>query len=148
MSSKAKVLVSIESGIIVNRIVASDDFPAPEGFTLELDNPEYSIGGTLINSVYTPPVPEPEIVKTPEDFPLSRRQVRKAMVYAGIGLDDVTNTIKQIPDPVERDLALIDWEDAPVYQRSHPLFNTLAPAFGLTTEQLDTLWMWAADLDA
>lgn len=85
---------------------------------------------------------------TPKYPPLSRRQVRKAMVYSGIGLTSVDAAIDAMPAGQARDLALIDWQDAPIYLRSHPLFDTLAPALNLTPAQIDSMWLFAATLDA
>lgn len=76
--------------------------------------------------------------------PLTRRQVRKAMVLAGISVSAVNNAIAAIQDDTERELAEIDWQDAPVYLRSHPLFDALAPAVGVTSEQIDAMWLNAA----
>lgn len=81
-------------------------------------------------------------------FPLSRRQVRKAMVFANIGLDAVDNAIAAMPAGEARDLAMIDWQDATVYERSHPLFDQIATTIGITSAQLDSLWLWAASFDA
>jgi hypothetical protein len=85
---------------------------------------------------------------TPADFPLSRRQVRKAMLHAGIPLNGVDAALASLPAGEVRDLAIIDWQDAPVYLRSHPMFDMMAPIFGITPAQLDALWIWAASLDA
>lgn len=74
---------------------------------------------------------------------LTRRQVRRALVLAGRTPDDVIAAINAIPDPMERALALIDWEDASYFVRNHPLILQLAPAIGLTPEQVDSMWVAA-----
>lgn len=81
----------------------------------------------------------------PRPFPtLKRKELRSALVSIGIFAGDVTAKISEIPDQTARELALIDWEDTQDYERHHPLVDTLAVAFGLPAEQVDTLWRWAA----
>lgn len=85
---------------------------------------------------------------TPADYRLTRRQVRAAMVLNAIPESAVLSAIDGIADDTERGLARVDWQEAPYYQRSHPLFAQLAPALGLTDAQLDAMWMQAKDLPA
>lgn len=75
--------------------------------------------------------------------PLTRRQVRAALASAGLSRTAVPDAIETIVDPLERDLALIDWEDAPYYMRSHPLFNNadLMAALGLNPATIDAMWV-------
>lgn len=81
----------------------------------------------------------------PPPFPtLKRKELRSALVSIGIFAGDVTAKISEIADPTAREFALIDWEDTQDYQRDHPLVDTLAAGFALPTEQVDTLWRWAA----
>lgn len=47
---------------------------------------------------------------------------------------------------LERDLALIDWQDAGHYERNHPLLNDVAEAFDQTSQEVDALWLWATEL--
>lgn len=55
-----------------------------------------------------------------------------------------------IPDPVARALALNDWANAPAYTRDHPLFNdpSMLAAAGMSSGQLDALWMLSKDTPA
>lgn len=81
---------------------------------------------------------------------LTRRQVRAALALNGIDRDAIPNAIAAIPDAVQRDLALIDWEDAPYYVRTHPLFSNAAllATLGLDAAAIDALWAQAINLPA
>lgn len=51
------------NGVIINKVVwdGQESWIPPEGLTYEEDiNNEWTIGGTLIDSVYTPPTYPPE----------------------------------------------------------------------------------------
>ncbi|MDP3316178.1 MAG: hypothetical protein Q8M47_08935 [Devosia sp.] len=95
-----------------------------------------------------PPAPKPDPV--PSDFPLTRRQIRAALILNCVLDPDawMQGVMASIPDPVTRALALNDWANAPVYDRDNPLFNdaSLIAAAGMTPAQVDALWMAAKDL--
>lgn len=86
-------------------------------------------------------------LNSPSHYALTRRQVRRAIAYS-IGLDAVTAAIMALPAGQVRDLALVDWEDSPVYVRAHPLFNQLSAVIGITPAEIDALWLWAVSFDA
>lgn len=93
----------------------------------------------------------PFVPPTPEDIraalpTLSPRQLRLALVRANIPLAQVRAALDAIPDPQEREEALIEWDYATEYRRTHPLITSMALAFGLNDEQLDLLWTAAASL--
>ncbi|MFC0282397.1 hypothetical protein ACFFJB_01990 [Camelimonas abortus] len=62
------------------------------------------------------PEPEPQPQAIP---PLTRRQLRLGLLYAGISTSQVEDAIAAIPDPTDREVALIEWQDATIYERSH-----------------------------
>ena len=87
-----------------------------------------------------PPAPAPVLP------PLSRRQLRLALLSIGVTAGDVEAHIAAIADPVDRAAALIEWQDAGSYDRDHPLLLDVAAAMELPPEQVDALWIWAAGL--
>lgn len=76
---------------------------------------------------------------------VTRRQARQALLLAGL-LDDVQPAIDAIPDPVQRGLAQIEWDDSQEFERHRPLLIQLAGALGLDGEALDGLFIQAAGL--
>ena len=111
------------------------------------------IGWSFVQGVLTDPdpaLPEPGPDPVPSDFPLTRRQIRAALILNGV-LDPDTwmqGVMASISDPVTRALALNDWANAPAYDRDNALFNDLSliAAAGMTPAQVDALWMAAKDL--
>ena len=78
-------------------------------------------------------------------FPvLTRKQLRNGLLLIGVNSADVEAQIAAITDPLEREAALIDWQDTQAYQRTNPLVNQIGAAMGLPEAQIDALWMWAA----
>ena len=87
--------------------------------------------------VHTPPALE----ELRESFPtLSPRQVRLGLLSIG-----VTNALVEVALG-EDEAALIEWHYATSIERSHPLVDSLADHFELPPEQVDSLWLWAAEL--
>jgi len=130
------------------------DYVYPEPHTSVIEHPTASVGWSLVGSELIdpdpPPAPEPDPDPVPSDFPLTRRQIRAALILNGILDPDawMQGVMATIPDPVTRALALNDWANAPVYDRDNPLFNdpSLIAAAGMTPAQVDALWMAAKDL--
>ncbi|MEV5054681.1 hypothetical protein MRBLRH13_000262 [Agrobacterium radiobacter] len=83
------------------------------------------------------PVPPPQITK---------RQLRLALVRNGISLASVEAAIASMPDGLAKEEARIEWEDASFFRRDHPTLLLIASALGLGEEQIDTMWMEAADI--
>lgn len=89
---------------------------------------------------YTPP-PVGRLTPT-----LTRRQLRLGLLANGITTAQVEGVIAAIPDPVDREVAQIEWADATSYERSHPLVDQIGVALGLSPEQIDAMWLAAASL--
>jgi hypothetical protein len=100
----------------------------------------------MIDGVIRDMTPE-EIAEanTPPPVPasVSMRQARLALLGAGI-LSQVDAAIAGIADPTARVAAQIDWEYATEVRRQSPLITALAPALGLTSEDVDNLFYAAA----
>lgn len=75
---------------------------------------------------------------------VSMRQARLALLGAGM-LASVDAAVAAMPG-VEGDAARIEWEYATSVERTSPLVAGLTAALGLTTEQLDALFIAGAGL--
>lgn len=83
----------------------------------------------------------------PPPFPdLTRRQLLLGLLSIDITESMVDAQIDLIVDVEERAYSRIEWKAASTFNRHHPLVDGLAIAFALPSEQVDTLWRWAASL--
>ena len=73
------------------------------------------------------------------------RQAKRALLAAGL-LDQVQATIDSIQDPVQRDAAQIDWNYSQTMDRDWPLVQLLSSEMGLTSDELDALFLAASKL--
>lgn len=90
-----------------------------------------------------PPAVTPVRVVVPQT--ITRAQAKLALLGAGL-LNSVQPTIDAIPDPVQRSAAQIEWDDRLTFERTNPTLVALATAMGMTGEQLDALFIAAAQL--
>lgn len=84
--------------------------------------------------------------KHPVPASISARQIRLWLVRAGYSLDMIAQVIASIPDPATRDTVAIEWEYAPVVERSHPWLAPLGQALGLDDASIDQAFREAATL--
>ena len=71
---------------------------------------------------------------------LTPRQIRLGMLSVGI-------TESQVDAALANDAyGLIEWKYATEFSRTHPLIDALGTTFQLTPEQIDSLWIWSADI--
>jgi hypothetical protein len=125
-----------------DRIVATatDEYTGPDAFIDAPDDfdierlSEYRV---VDGQVVLPPPPPVTTV--------TMRQARLALLGAGL-LDDVDAAIAAIPDETQRRAAQIEWEYAAVVERNNVLVQQLAPAFGMTEQQVDEFFATAARL--
>jgi hypothetical protein len=141
------VSYKVLSGDVVSNIVMIDDSdPSSLAYAASVGaTPAAGVGIGWVRDGETfvpPPIEQPAIV-----FPtLSRRQLRLGLLSIGVAADDVEAEIATIADAQERAAALIDWQDASAYERTHPLIAQVADALGLPESQVDALWLWAAGI--
>ncbi len=76
---------------------------------------------------------------------VTRRQARQALLLAGL-LDAVQPAINAIADPVQRQLAKIEWDDAQEFERDRQLVVQIGAAIGLDDAGLDSVFIRAATL--
>lgn len=105
---------------------------------------ELAAAGVVIEPPQAPAVRE----AVPEPVPaISRRQCRLWLLTAlGKTAADVEAAIAGIADPMAREAALIEWQDATVFYYDHPLIVELAPSFGVDPATLPDLFRAAAKL--
>ncbi|PZP64693.1 MAG: hypothetical protein DI604_26380 [Delftia acidovorans] len=136
--------VAIASGGVIQNIIealsvsdAQTLFPHADVF----EAAGVGIGWTFDGSTWAPPaLPEP-----PSTFPtLTRKQLRNGLLSIGVTSADVEAHITEKADPLEREAAMIDWQDTQTYERTYPLVDQIATAMSLPPEQVDALWMWSA----
>jgi hypothetical protein len=91
-------------------------------------------GKTIVDENWQP---EPEApLPAPPPPAITRRQLRLWLVRHGIPLSAVEAALDELPEP-QRTEARIEWEDASVYEPSHPLLAALAgKVLGLSGEAL------------
>lgn len=96
--------------------------------------------------VYVPPQP-PTSEEIRANMPaLAARQMRLGLVGAGVSPNEVTAALEGLPDGREKEAAMIEWEYATSYHRTHPLVATVGAALDLTDEQIDAMWTAALEL--
>lgn len=77
---------------------------------------------------------------------VSPRQLRIWLVTHGVSLDDVSAAIAAIPDATQRQIAQIEWDYSPYYERNHEMLQAVAAALGMTSEQVDQAFREAATI--
>lgn len=77
---------------------------------------------------------------------LTRRQFRMALVLSGYNLADIETLINSIEDPMQRQITMIEWQDATTFHRTNPSLIVMAGLMGLDAETVDQLWLQALTL--
>ena len=75
--------------------------------------------------------------------PLTRRQLRLALIMNGFALADIEALINQIEDDMQRQIIQIEWQDATVFERNNSSLFVMAALTGLSSSQIDELWSQA-----
>ncbi len=104
-------------------------------FLMKPDHPR--LAGAVIEAFVPPPVPL---------TPLSPRQLRRALLGAGINAAAVEAQIAGIADPLVREGLMIDWEYSLQFEREHPFIESVGSLLGLSSEAIDDLWRTALAL--
>lgn len=76
---------------------------------------------------------------------ISRAQGKIALIRSGVW-DSVLAFVAAIPDPAERAEAEVALHDTQVWQRTSPFLNIAAAALGLSSEEMDALFVSAASV--
>lgn len=89
----------------------------------------------------------PAVVPAPPEVPreISRRQALQALLLRGM-LTKVPLCIDAIPDPIEREMARIEFEASQVFERDRPLVHVIGAMLDLDDTGLDELFIFAKGL--
>jgi|GEM_PF-4951048 len=71
---------------------------------------------------------------------LTARQFRLGLLSAECTFGAVEAAIAAIADDIVRENAMVEWEYAVTFNRTHPLVISLSAALGFTPEEVDSLW--------
>lgn len=81
----------------------------------------------------------------PNNFPLQPYQFHAMLEIGGIA-EAVDLAIEAMADPAQKAVAKARMKHSIKFDRDDALFALLGPAVGLTSEEIDALWMQAKDL--
>lgn len=105
-----------------------------------------SEGNTIIADAEGKPIIQlVEAPTQPVITSVTMRQARLALLQAGL-LSVVQAALQSIPDDMQRQSALIEWEFAATVDKGSPWVANLTSALGLTSEALDGLFLAASKL--
>lgn len=76
---------------------------------------------------------------------VTMRQARAALILAGL-MPAVEAALNAISDPTQKALALNEWERSTVVERDRGLVQQMAAQLGMTSAQLDALFVQAAQV--
>lgn len=96
-------------------------------------------GEVVIEPSYTEPV-----IQIPVPQEVTMRQARLALLENGL-LANVQPAINSLPEP-DKTKAEIEWDYSNALQRSNPFVATLGAALGLSSQDLDDLFIQASAL--
>jgi hypothetical protein len=74
------------------------------------------------------------------------RQLRIALIQTGIQLSTIQGFIDGISDPIQKEIAIAEWEYALEIRKDHPLVAMIASNLNLTQQQVDDIFILAVDL--
>lgn len=71
------------------------------------------------------------------------RQMRIALIKSGISIASIESQIEAIADPVQKEIAKVEWQYALEIRKDHPLVGMLASNLNLTTQQVNDIFTLA-----
>jgi len=74
------------------------------------------------------------------------RQLRLALIQSQISLSAVQGFIDGIQDPIQKEMAIVEWEYALEINKAHPLVQAIATNLNLTGEEIDDIFAFAVTL--
>jgi hypothetical protein len=75
------------------------------------------------------------------NIPVTPRQFKLALLDIDVYPETVEEAIATIEDAKLRTAAQIEWREASVFRRDHPLLAQIAPLLGATDEMLDAIFL-------
>lgn len=88
-------------------------------------------------------IPEAFVAPAPVIPPIPRLGFWLAAAEVGVTKSGVKAHIDAMPEGVEKQQAIVYFEDAQLYRRTDPLLNQMAELENISQAQLDDLWTWA-----
>jgi hypothetical protein len=83
----------------------------------------------------------------PTDIALNRVQFKSMLAILNITIEQINAAIDSaITDATQNTIAKVKVTESELYHRKDALFSTLAPAIGLTDEQINTAWEQALQI--
>lgn len=92
----------------------------------------------------TPGEIEQRVPKPPDSC--TPRQLRIALIQSGISLSTIQSYIDAIENPVQREIAIAEWEYALEIKKEHPLVQMMAANLNLTEQQVSDIFVLAVTL--
>lgn len=137
---------TFDSEMISSGSVSVDEMaPIPQRCTLLAPPRTKGTQVARFNGANWEVLPERPAAKAPVPFKVTRSQARRALLLRGL-FDQVQPIIDAIPDPIERGMAQIMWDDALDFERHSPIVAMIGQALGLDEAALDDLFISAASL--
>jgi len=111
---------------------------------------DHAPGGNVYDAIWN----GSEIIAPPVRLPdLTARQFWQAALAIGVSeegllasISDPTDTL-YIEDEGERLEVSIDIRKATLFRRDYPLIDDMAAAYNIPQEQMNSLWIWAAQIE-
>lgn len=75
------------------------------------------------------------------------RQFRLSLINNNIDIDMIETMLNNIQDPIEKKIALIEWEYSIEIKRGHPLILSFAQQLNISEQQLDQIFILANTFD-
>lgn len=104
-------------------------------FAEELSSANETILNDLVDAHTNVPMPGP----------VTPRQMKQALVLSGVTLQQIEDALNSLSEPT-RSLAKIEWEYSLEFQRTRPIVASVGAMLGWSSQQLDSLWAFAATL--
>ena len=141
---------SAQTGGFYDRAIHGDNIPA-DAVEITMDEWRALLDGQAAGKVIVAGKGgKPELQDQPPPTPVvpssvTMRQARLALLSAGY-LDRVQDAFANIPDEQVKKAAMIEWEYAGTVERQSPFCTQMAALLGLSSDDLDRLFMAAAAL--
>jgi hypothetical protein len=141
LAEEDKIYAQIMNGK-VHWVFTIDDLPEwnEEDITVvDITHKVVEIGDLYDGSVFSKEILIKKIA------PISPRQIRMVLLSMGITESMVDAQIEALESP-EREQSMIAWKFSTSYERQIPMVSLIGSSLGLTSEQLDLIWISAVGI--
>lgn len=126
----------VDNGVVVNTAEADESFGLSRGWVA---SQTAGPGDRYENGAFVRPAVAPAVPRE-----VTMRQARQALILAG--LDEAVEAALAAMPGTPGKLARAEWERSQTVQRNRPLVLQMGTALGLTSAQLDQLFIAASQL--